>query len=168
MEEARSKLLLGQVPKGANIRVELAKRLRIWEDSEFGELLLRAEVQRAGREADRRRRRGGATDDVRARAKRSRAFARDGAYGKAVHVFTSDVAELSSGQQAQWAAELLPRSSRPATALYSAAREAGVPESGEREPANSTTGPDGGGREAAGAGGGGGQSVSYGVPLPST
>ena len=45
-------------------------------------------------------------DGMRARARRSRAFAKDGAYGKAVHVFTSDVAELTPEQQGQWAAEL--------------------------------------------------------------
>ena len=45
LERARSKLLLGPVPKGANTRVELAKRLNLWLAGAFEELLVRAEEQ---------------------------------------------------------------------------------------------------------------------------
>ena len=45
LEEARSRLLLGPVPRGLNSRVELARRLQKWSDGAFMELLERAEEQ---------------------------------------------------------------------------------------------------------------------------
>ena len=49
LEEARTKLLLGPVPRGANVRVELAKRLERWNAGAFTELLVRAEEQQRAR-----------------------------------------------------------------------------------------------------------------------
>ena len=43
LEESRTKLLLGPVPKGLNRRVELAKRMRLWGGGDIMTLLVRVE-----------------------------------------------------------------------------------------------------------------------------
>ena len=48
-------------------------------------------------------------------------MAKDGAYSKAVSAVTSELADLTAEQQAEWATELLPRSLRPEQALFRAA-----------------------------------------------
>ncbi len=43
LERIRSKLLLGVLPRGLNLKVELAKRIQLWDTCEFNQLLIRAE-----------------------------------------------------------------------------------------------------------------------------
>ena len=133
LEEARTKLLLGQPPKGGSLRKELAERLQLWERGEFPELLERAEVQAHARQVERRRRRPAVAQTL--RAKRAVAMARDGAYAKAIRSLTSSMADLRPEEQLEWAQRLLPRSSRAAVALARSAhglaerrRERGGPE----------------------------------------
>ena len=55
------------------------------------------------------------------RAARCKSMAKDGAYSKAVSAVTSEMADLDAEQQRSWAGELLPLSSRPEQAVFSAA-----------------------------------------------
>ena len=121
LEQGRSKLLYGPVPRGFNTRTEMATRFSMWEDGLFSELLLRAEAQAAFRLEDRQRRRGGGVGDQ--RATRAKALARAGAYRRAVVSLTSEVALLSVDDQRSWAASLLPRSTRPLNVLATPAPE---------------------------------------------
>ena len=59
LEQARSKLLYGPIPRSFNTRQELETRFSCWEQGRFGELLIRAEAQAAFRIDDRRRSSGG-------------------------------------------------------------------------------------------------------------
>ena len=110
LEEARSKLLYGLIPRHRNLRVEVLKRLELWQLGRFAELLVRSEEQHQARvEARRRQRVGG---QARLRVQRALALTRAGAYRKAVASLTSSVAELSPEEQQEWATKLLPRSVR--------------------------------------------------------
>ena len=115
LERARSKLLLGPVPKGANTRVELAKRLNLWLAGAFEELLVRAEEQFRARTRARAALRGAPQHGWRAR--RARALIGEGAYSKAAASLHTEAAELSAEEQLFWSTALLPSSSRPAAAL---------------------------------------------------
>ena len=119
LEQARSKMLYGRIPQGFSTRKELGERFALWEQGRFAELLLRSEAQAAFRIEDHRRRKGGSVG--RQRASRAKALARAGAYRRAVVSLTSEVADLSDVDQRQWAAQLLPCSSRPVEALAGAA-----------------------------------------------
>ena len=81
LEEARTKLLLGPVPRGAHVRVELAKRLERWNAGAFTELLVRAEEQQRARARCRAALRGMPKHG--ARARRARSLVGEGAYSKA-------------------------------------------------------------------------------------
>jgi hypothetical protein len=114
LEEARSKLLLSPPPRGTNIRVELAKRLQLWVDGAFEELLSRAE----GQARDRARRNAllqGAPKHG-ARARRARALIAEGAFSKAASSLHTEVAILDAEKQVTWGRTLLPGSARPAAA----------------------------------------------------
>ena len=116
LEQARSKLLLGVPPRGSNTRVELARRLALWEEGAFEELLLRAEEQARARAGPR----DGLPEPAAAsasKARRARHLVREGAYSKAVASLTSDVASLSPGEQRLWGQQLLPCSTDPQAAL---------------------------------------------------
>ena len=114
LEEARSKLLLGPVPKGRNLRVEIGNRLVLWKSGAFEQLLLKAEeAQRQRRRASLRRPAGA---DARNRIRRSKKLAADGAYRKGIGSLTTEVAELSNEQQRSYSSQLLPCSSRPLSA----------------------------------------------------
>ena len=97
LEESRTKLLLGPVPQGLNRRVELAKRLRLWDDGELMTLLVRIEEQHRLR--SRRVRAFGGSGSHTARARRARALVSEGAYSKATACLTSEVASLDEQQQ---------------------------------------------------------------------
>ena len=111
LEQARSKVLYGLIPKGFSTRDELGKRFALWENGKFAELLLRAEAHVAFRTQDRTRRRGGSS--AQQRAARARTLVKAGAYRRAVVSMTSSVAELSAEEQRKWVEELLPSSTRP-------------------------------------------------------
>ena len=115
LEEARSKLLLGPIARGSNLRVELAKRLRIWQEEPFVELLVCAEEQQRESVRHRSALRGAATHG--ARARRARHLISEGAYSKATSSLHTETADLDEEAQIHWGTTLLPCSSRPAEAL---------------------------------------------------
>jgi len=118
LEQARSKLLLGAIPRQRSTRREIAARFTLWGEGRFAELLVRAEEQWHERMAARRCGRVGGA--ARLRARRARTLAREGAYRKAVVSLTSAVAEFDPEEQRRWAARLLPSSERPETASVAA------------------------------------------------
>ena len=115
LEEARTKLLLGPVPRGAHVRVELAKRLERWNAGAFTELLVRAEEQQRARARCRAALRGMPKHG--ARARRARSLVGEGAYSKAASSLHTEMADLDEAAQLAWSATLLPCSTRPAAAL---------------------------------------------------
>lgn len=117
LELARSKLLLSNPPRNMNRRVELARRLQLWEDGKFAELLTRSEEQRRRRIAQAGISRPRCKRSSKAR--RARMLASEGAYGKAVSSLTADLADLSHEDQRRWGHILLPGSSDPTVALSS-------------------------------------------------
>ena len=115
LEEGRSKLLLGHVPRGSSTAHELRTRCDLWEAHDFSALLGRIEDQHAQFAA----RRSG-TPTISNPCGRVLRMARTGARRKAVQAMTSDTATFTAEEQRQWAAELLPRSeSRSAPSLPS-------------------------------------------------
>ena len=108
LEEGRAKLLLSPPPRGTNLRVELARRLDMWYDGLFAELLVRIEEQH--RVTAEMRRRQPACASARAAPRRARQLVREGAYSKAVAALTSETVVLPPAEQQRWAAELLPAS----------------------------------------------------------
>ena len=112
LERGRSKLLYGVPPKGYSLRTELGKRLTLWNEGRFEELLLRAEAQHGARLEARRNRRTGAT--ARAAALRAKKLAAEGAYGKAVQGLTSETDQFITNEQETWTRKLLPQSGRAA------------------------------------------------------
>ena len=135
LEESRTKLLLGPVPRGSNRRVELAKRLQLWKEGAFEELLVRAEEQR--RQSERLGITRRAVPDSAARARRACALISEDAYSKAASSLHSSVSSLDASSQTQWGARLLPRSTRPAEALSSEATMPEGPMMEEDSPARS-------------------------------
>ena len=117
LEEARSRLLLGPVPRGTNVRMELARRLRLWADGQFMVLLVRAEEHCRHRARCRAALRAAPTHG--ARARRARALIGEGTYSKAASSLHTSVADLDGEAQAAWGAVLLPCSTRPAAARAS-------------------------------------------------
>ena len=116
LEASRTKLLLGTVPAGSNIRVELATRLRLWQSGKYAELLVRVEDQH--RATVRRRSTRGAAAEGK-RGQRARTLLREGAYSKATNSLHTDMADLDDAAQLSWGSTLLPRSTRPCAALAS-------------------------------------------------
>ena len=115
LEEARTKLLLGPVPRKRNRRVELNTRLRLWNQGDFDTLLIRAEGQALDRQAHQRRRPG----RDKGKGARSRLLAKEGAYGKGVRSLTSEVAAFSQHDELQWSNTLLPQSGSSHSAVFS-------------------------------------------------
>ena len=118
LEEARSKLLLGECPQGAYAPKELAERFALWEASEYGQLLARAEAQTLLRSSERQRNTAKRQNAERqTRRRRAKKFVAEGAYRKAVGTLTTDVSTLTPQQQQSFAERLLPSSAR-ADALH--------------------------------------------------
>ena len=113
LEEARTKLLLGPVPKFRNKRAELMKRFDEWEAGHFEFLLIRAEEQEILRNADRKKRQNDGTNSKRGyRTSRAKDLARNGAYSKAAGGLTSEMAAFTSEEQEALVTQLLPCSER--------------------------------------------------------
>ena len=89
LEEGRSRLLLGPPLRGANLRVELATRLHLWESHSFEELLVRAEVQSQARA--RQCCHGGTGTPQEARGRRARSLIAEGEYSKAASSLHTDL-----------------------------------------------------------------------------
>ena len=117
LEAARTKLLLAPAPRGANLRVELAKRLQLWQEGSYVELLVRAEDQHRERTRARAALRGASTHGNLAR--RARMLMAEGAYSKAASSLSTEIAQLTEEEQRAWGTKLLPSSTRPAQALAS-------------------------------------------------
>ena len=107
LEQGRSKLLLGPVPKGLHVRTELELRLRMWGDADFDALLVRHEAQAAASKGQSRKRNTNGCN-------RARQLVREGAYRKWVAALTGAMAALSPEEELRWARELLPNSTRDA------------------------------------------------------
>ena len=92
LEQGRSKLLLGPVPKGLHTITELEFRLRLWHDGDFEALLARREAQVAACRNQTRRRTG-------TKSSRARQLVREGAYRKGVTALTGAMAMLTPSQE---------------------------------------------------------------------
>ena len=101
LEQGRSKLLLGPVPKELHNRTELQLRLRLWQEGDFEALLVRRELQAAASQLRSRRRTGN-------NSARARQLVREGAYRKGVTALTGAMASLTPEEEIRWAKELLP------------------------------------------------------------
>ena len=109
LEEARTKLLPGQVPKFRDKRAELMKRFDEWEAGHFKFLLIRAEEQEFLRNADRKKRQNDGANSKRGyRTSRAKDLARNGVYNKAAGGLTSEMVAFTSEEQEAFVTQLLP------------------------------------------------------------
>lgn len=100
LEIARTKLLLGPVPRGINVRFELARRLERRKAGSYEELLSRADHQcRTRRDVALKKR---ACPKHGSRARRARALVTEGAYSKVAASVHTEVAELDEHRQLEW------------------------------------------------------------------
>ena len=109
LEGRRSKLLLAPVPPGLGAAAEVAKRLTLWEERRFEDLLRRAEEHLLLKQR-------GSRNDTLARADRARGTAAVGAYRKATTLLVSSMLSFEESDDLSWAKELLPTSSLGAQA----------------------------------------------------
>ena len=104
----RCRLLLGPIPSGSDRVEELKRRLRLWEDGRFQELLDRLRGQQS--EAARMSRSGGAGVDAEERLGGStRKKAREGAVSKAFKGLVGGVQNGTESERRSWTKELIPR-----------------------------------------------------------
>lgn len=121
LEEARSKLLLGEAPQGVYGPKELGDRFDLWASGSYEALLVRAEAQALLRQgASRRLTARQRNAQAQAKRRRAKKLMAEGAYRKAVASLSSDVARHTQEEQQQWAARLLPSSAQPDRALQPA------------------------------------------------
>ena len=111
LEFARTKLLLGPIPRKLNARCELARRLERWKAGLYDELLVRAEEQCRSRCGTVSKKLRGTKNQYKTR--RARMLVGEGAYSKAAASLQTDVADLEDKKQLEWAEKLLPNSTRP-------------------------------------------------------
>ena len=111
LEEGRSKLLLASVPPGLGTAAEVAKRLTLWEECRFEDLLRRAEEQLFIHRKAGKRKKGDAQPDPPARADRARRTAAVGAYRKATTGLVSSMLSFEEKEDLARARELFPTSS---------------------------------------------------------
>ena len=116
LEQARSKLLLGPVPRFRSKRKVLTERFDAWEAGQFECLLIKAEeVQFA------LRRQAGVNrntqDALSGKLRRAKQLVSNGAYSKAIAALSSELAVLTPGDEQKWVEELLPGSRFPDEAL---------------------------------------------------
>ncbi len=114
LEEARTRLLLAEFPRGTYGPRELGERFALWESGSYEALLCRAEAQQLLRRHVRRNHRAkrpGA--DRQAQLARAMRMVGEGAYRKAIGAVTSNVADITVQQEMSFAQELLPSSTRP-------------------------------------------------------
>ena len=105
----RSRLLLAMVPEGLDRNDELKRRLRLWEQGRFDELVTEVAAQQL---EDARVNRGAMhrNDTEERRGKRARQQAAAGAKSKAVKGLVGGVATSTPEEREQWTADLIPRS----------------------------------------------------------
>ena len=94
LEQGRSKLLLGKIPRGKGITSELNTRFNLWKQSKFCELLCRIEEQDFHRTFSRSQ----STQPCQSRAKVARAanLAKNGAYRKGVASLVTGLTDLDA------------------------------------------------------------------------
>ena len=90
-KKGRSKLLLSTVPPGLGTAAEVAKRLTLWEESRFQDLLRRAEERLMILRTAGKRKKRDAQPDLLARAYGARRTAAVGAYRKATTALVSSM-----------------------------------------------------------------------------
>jgi len=101
LEFARTKLLLGPIPRKLNARCELARRLERWKAGLYDELLVRAEEQCRSRCGTVPKKLRGTKNQYKTR--RARMLVGEGAYSKAAASLQTDVADLEDKKQLEWA-----------------------------------------------------------------
>ena len=89
---------------------EVLKRLTLWEEQRFEDLLQRAEEQLLHRQRSGKRRKAGGPSDPSARGDRARRTAAIGAYRKATTGLVSSMPTFDEQEDVRWAQELLPTS----------------------------------------------------------
>ena len=119
LEEARPKLIYTQVPKDASTAAELKRRLTMWKEGQFEELLARIESQSFAVFESRRRKRGPTPVSEQGKQARAQRLAADGALSKAVQSLGESPPTLSPAEQRSWADTLLPLSRFPQDAICS-------------------------------------------------
>ena len=130
LEFARSKLLLGPIPRFRSKQQVLTERFVAWEEGQFESLLVKAEeAQFASREKSAAKRRNNEFDPVSAKTRRAKQLVLNGAYSKAVTALISNLADLTPSDEQKWADELLPGSQFPEEAVSEPA--VGVPTEGD-------------------------------------
>jgi len=97
------------VPRGADRITEFKKRLNLWEQGNFDELVQHVAGQQA--ESDRRANKvAGNTESEEHRGKQARQKVAGGAASKAMKGLLGGVAEATPSEKKAWAEELIPRS----------------------------------------------------------
>ena len=101
--------MLAPVPPILGVAAEVAKRLTLWEERRFEDLLRRAEEHLLLKQR-------GSQNDTLARADRARRTAAVGAHRKATTLLVSSMLSFEESDDLSWAKELLPTSSLGAQA----------------------------------------------------
>ena len=116
----RSKMLMGPVPKGMDRVEEIKRRLELWEEGNFKELIGRVAGQQAEmiRAPDRPQAHERSDEQV-GRATREKAAA--AAVGEAVKGLAGGVAPGIAAERKRWTVDLIPRGSGSASSLYTTA-----------------------------------------------
>ena len=105
----RSRTLLAHVPKGTDRVAELKRRLRLWEQGRFDELILSVAGQQ---QLETSARTSAELHGEEQRGAKARQQAAAGAKSKAVKGLVGGLATASPEQRATWTAEMIPRSDR--------------------------------------------------------
>ena len=103
------RFLLGPIPRGSDTNAELKRRLRLWEDGRFDELVWRV----LGQQAETTRKSSSAAkvdQDEEKLGKRARVTTAAGAAGKALKGLVGGLAAGTAEERARWTASLIPRS----------------------------------------------------------
>ena len=111
LDRYRSRLLLASIPQGVDRNTELKRRLRMWEQGCFDDLVAHVAGQQV--EAERRGRGGEAgreTETEEKKGRKARQLTAANAVGKVLKGLVGGVAAGSPEERAQWTADLVPRS----------------------------------------------------------
>ena len=122
LEQARSKLLLGPVPRYRSKRKVLTERFDAWEEGKFEPLLIKAEEAQFALRAKAGKSHGEhILDRLSAKIHRAKHLVSNGTYSKVVAALSSELAVLTPADEQKFVDELLPASQAPEEALSAAA-----------------------------------------------
>ena len=106
--------MLGPIPKDVDSNTELKRRLRLWEEGQFNELVMHVAGQQADGAHEKARNADDyseVSDEQRARAAKQKTAAK--ATSKAVKGLVGGIAQGNAEQREQWTKDLIPRSAIP-------------------------------------------------------